>query len=494
MRNFRGLGLLLVMASLAPVANAQVSDNELDKDLNQVTFPSEDAAPKAALTTAQEAGRESIDRDEPNLATERRLYRIFKNMKPVNSTKWSEMVGSRKEDVYVVQKGDTLWDISKTLFGDGFFWSKLWAENEGVENPHRISTGMGIRFLAGTETVAPKVEVVSAKAVQAIRRNEMRELHGVAPVYREQALKDITPEELAERNSIEVDELVPSPEMPPPKPESAVLKDLPNSFERKVVKEFLNYDRTGLDVGKRPSYANPAKIIPVSYLADQTPTGIGKLTEIETQETTASVGQNVFITLRQPASIGARFSVLYPQAKIKDPVRGEIGPIVEIGGLIEVFEVVDALKHTYRAQVVTGVNPIRLGSVISIDPLPVVSFSRRGTRLNIDLRVIGGEGDENRSLIGENSIVYLDGGKKNGLTAGDILAVRSNRAVRRKNSEFSTWSRPIALLKVAKVENSVATALIMQATEEVMPGDRTGGVLPETSRALHNETGTEEQE
>lgn len=47
---------------------------------------------------------------------------------------------------YLVQPGDTLWDISRRFLGSPWFWPKLWSKNPHIQNPHWIFPGNRIRF------------------------------------------------------------------------------------------------------------------------------------------------------------------------------------------------------------------------------------------------------------------------------------------------------------------------------------------------------------
>ena len=53
---------------------------------------------------------------------------------------------------YTIQKGDTLWDLSRRFADTPFYWPDLWQENKQIPNPHRIFPGERIRLYRKTWT------------------------------------------------------------------------------------------------------------------------------------------------------------------------------------------------------------------------------------------------------------------------------------------------------------------------------------------------------
>ncbi len=59
---------------------------------------------------------------------------------------------------HTVERGDTLWDLSRKFLGSPWYWPKVWSYNPDIANPHWIYPGNTVRFF-GAEDQPSQVEV-----------------------------------------------------------------------------------------------------------------------------------------------------------------------------------------------------------------------------------------------------------------------------------------------------------------------------------------------
>jgi LysM repeat protein len=68
--------------------------------------------------------------------------------------------GTASSDTYVVQRGDTLWDLSGRYLDSPWYWPKLWSYNPQVENPHWIYPGNELRLAPAGAQAPARVDLV----------------------------------------------------------------------------------------------------------------------------------------------------------------------------------------------------------------------------------------------------------------------------------------------------------------------------------------------
>ncbi len=456
--------------------------------------------------------------DEPNPAFESRLAAIYADSQPVSDEKWSGLLGSRASESYSVQAGDTLWDLSTTLFADGFYWSKLWAENPEIQNPHQIEKGQAIRFIGGTEASPPEIRVVKEEpdqltiqtqaafekedvvpAMQEPKQDEIgsfevkqstkftgttpNRILNQAPYYQEDIEGKITQADLEAGVVIEQSEIVPRPILPPPSEERRkVLLNIPRSFREF---QFKHFERS-VTVQRKSNMAEkiPASVVPPFIAFEKVPEPMGEIAEVDHHEV-ASLGQNVVIRGNEPLTPGTRVYSVVPRFNLRSPVNGGVGKALEIGGVLKIGEKIGERDNLYRATVVYGVNAVRLGSLVLSGEPPRVPITTTGRRLTAQLTVIGGSYSDTRRFFGDGASVFLDV-ETSGARVGDVLAVQARRSERR-SAISDDYSDPIGILKVFAVHGQVASAFVVLATEEIRPGDRTGAAFPRRLPDLRND-------
>lgn len=67
-------------------------------------------------------------------------------------------VAENAPESYVVQPGDTLWDLSERFLNNPWYWPRIWSYNPNLTNPNWIQPGTRIRFYPGGAEAPIEVE------------------------------------------------------------------------------------------------------------------------------------------------------------------------------------------------------------------------------------------------------------------------------------------------------------------------------------------------
>lgn len=398
---------------------------------------------------------------------EKYLHNIYKKFhsQPTSDELWEKAISQRKSQEYTITKGDNLWDISRTLFADGFFWSKVWSLNPFITNPHQISVGQVIHFFHGSGLEAPGLKLNESSSAPALTPDTQL---FVTKWWQSQDVPP-GPVDLA-------DVLIPPPTRLYPKALESFPSSLPNwyfqtdSGKQKATIEVIPVERIAVESVLSLPY----------YISAEDQNVQGKVFEIEKDAKTASERDFVFIDADEDLQIGSTYTVIRSNGKIRDPDSlGDYPQSYVVQGEVQIVGLVEDL---YKAQVTLALMPIEEGAEIIPGSSPKMNLTEPGNLASINAMIVGGENDTTRSLFGPQSVIFLNRGADDGLKVNQRAPVMALHRMRNPESSIVTNTWKLAEVKIVKVEPNYSTAIIMEATDGVMPGDIVGSMNPSEMR------------
>jgi hypothetical protein len=375
------------------------------------------------IAVLAQLGAWSKSPDDPNYRLEDRFHEIYKkfNEAPVSDENWSKVYRSSQPREYVVVKTDTLWDISQVLFADPVFWPKIWSFNtDEIFNPHEIIPGWKIRFYPGTMEAPPALDVVEYEGIVIPPKKITASATDVPP-----SLPDYIPE-------------VPKFELP------------------KLVKS----DRSAINI-------IPPMPLPVELLRDR-PDYKGRIVEIEEGSKLADYGREIFVEMEEN-SIPGKYTV------IKNIEKNKYGFIVQYRAEIEVIEKINDSENVYRARILKMLDSVELGDRLILGVIPMVDISDKPKVVAAPfVRIIGGFRSPTDLLFSPYSIVFLDGGAREGFLEGDVMNIYQEPKSRVSFTKQKKSYREIGTIKIIRIQENVSTAYILTSKTEIREGDFAG--------------------
>lgn len=148
-------------------------------------------------------------------------------------------------------------------------------------------------------------------------------------------------------------------------------------------------------------------------------------------------------------------------------------PVVQLGE-IQIQELVNTQQGVYKGIVLRSISPIRTGSLVARIPLVVGNLNSHAPSNPVDAEIVGGNFDNERKFLGYQDIVYLNKGGREGLREGQIFTVLKSVRERKKDSLVNDLKEQVAKIKVIKTTKDRATAIILESSQYVRPGDFIG--------------------
>lgn len=410
---------------------------------------------------------------------EERMHEIYKTSysTEISDDQWADYVSGIQTRTYQVVEGDTLWDLSLVFFGDGQYWSKIWSYNQGLTNPHMISVGQEVAFFSGSMAHPPGFSVDSGQA------DYLPGFADFKPVEMEPAADEVILDSAQAKilsaatddQFVDGSRLYPgAPSIPPPRD---YLKPAPNTLPRSFKDfdgfNFQEYNFRGVSLDLRPPVqVNPLFIASSFLYSDDSRKypRIGKILESENGNSLLSLNDRVYIQSQENLKVDEVFTIMTPDYTFDR--NGIFGTVIRYAALVRIQKKLP--DNLYTAEIVSSLSGVKRGSWITRETIPTFDDDHSGRPSDLKLTIIGGGIDNTSRIYGEGDIIYLQGGNKQGVRAGDVLGIYKVRKIRYVDSEVEVSPEPIAHLKVFRAEERLSSAFIINSIEEVLPGDRTG--------------------
>ena len=326
--------------------------------------------------------------------------------KKVSVEDWNNIAGSK--DVYTIQKEDTLWDISKVLFGDPHYWPKLWSSNPGISNPHLIHPEGSLGFVHGTEGSPPSLNVLQGSS-------------GKLPQRSAKAPPDFL-------KGVKIN--IPGSQKPPP----PIMQNIPSSLPplRLADKKDDDKDKIDLSFGK---LFRPTTAFLRHYMAEKPLSGSGVISGNKEYGRWFHAGQILLVEMTDPVNPGQKLTVVQNKGKLYSSVRGVRGPFgyqVEVQGEIEIIGRVEDSFDLYEAKVTKSFNPVTKGALVLNKSLIPFDYKKTDVVGSSSAQIIGVPSISHhaKQVASPYSLVYLNRGAASGLSVGQMYQVKANSSVR----------------------------------------------------------------
>ena len=471
---------------------------------------------------ANNLGPSPVDPDYEKL-----IYGIYDkhHSQPTSSDEWSQTIYQKNIKTYSVKKGENLWDVSRSLFGKPDYWSKLWAVNPDLQNPHSIPAGHSLNLL---DTPQYRSQSNQAPVNRPQVRTAEQESTQVSPVSAEDNTQPPVQENLVSRVTKNEQYVMNESSLRPPA--SDCVDNLGKiiqhtgmtraydqefkcqAFKRKVIArrvldkskidKFENSDRASFLSKRKATAIKKQPPIPKSlpyisliknrkefifkedapleaekrniitnYQIDESDIDIvGRVSEIIGGIPVTS--GEVIVKLDVPAQVGDSFSIIRPIQPIQSQVilpfilEGGIGEEVVMQARVAITGAISRKRGMYFAEITSMYNPINTRSHIIREDVSTFELGGRFRKGTTRSQIVATASGQSGSMLMIHSFVYLNKGSEDGISLGDVFDIQSNRRLHGRNIKQS-----LGEVLVVHITPSYSTAFVKNLRNLAYVGD-----------------------
>lgn len=369
----------------------------------------------------------------------------FAGAPPIPGT-MRQMADGEAPEEYLVQPGDTLFDICDQLLDEASYWPKLWALNPDIKNPHFIFPNMKLRFYPGDDETPPYLQVVAEDDVIPIDKGDLDEQELVAE-------KVIYPGE-SEAGTLD----------------SATFEVIgPEGVD--ALQDAI------LMGGKRYEGAELNLQVPGFIFAEEKE-AVGYVIAGREGEVSAGPGTRILIENSSGLAAGTLYTVLRKGEAVVNPVTGD--RVGQKYYFVSNARVVKVIEGDLYMGIVEG-NPrltvfpddILVSFISTQRTIP--SGSNVGSVSSKEANIVGFQ-YEDQLFEGDGHFVFLDKGNSDGMAPGMYLPVYQSPSF--MSSKISGIDLPddfeqIAVIRIVDTTDAGACGYIVRNSREIRLGDRT---------------------
>jgi hypothetical protein len=315
--------------------------------------------------------------------------------------------------VYIIQPGDTLWDLAKRFLGNPYLWPQLWEQNKYIRDAHWIYPGDPLVSGVKAAEVPAETEAAPAPAEAPAGEGEQQAAGGGA-------------------------------------------------------------GEGGVGAAELVAVGSEDDLYCFAYLDDkgETPQFTVTSAEVIGFQTDFSVGDVVFISGGEAEGVkaGQEFFLVEPRRSLSHPAtKADLGRVIRYIGHLRVLCTQD---HSATAEIVAACDPIPIGTWLKpFEPMPIPMTELTDPMGVCDLPNANPKGyivysKDDAIAFGQDHVVMIDLGEADQVSPGALCTIY------RDNPAPGMPRLVLGELAVLSTGDHWATAKIIRSSQQMFVGDR----------------------